>query len=212
MNRRKNKAKISLKQRFLLEQAQMIKKKINSELKSRLLGISRELEDLTIERSRIAEYIYRGNSRVAGLLEEMWEIEMFERKDAALTKEYYKKNERYLMWKKEMQGIDSAIMRNGRSEEELSRALKETKEKMREKMFPGELKKNERVYEMYKERRDKDTATSGNESEISGGGGEEEEERDWYRVLEQNEEVMDMAKKRYDIEIKLQKLDRKSVV
>ena len=106
--------KSSLKQRFLNEKALQIKADIDSQLKTELLAIQRELNDLAIERSRLAEYLQRGCSRVAGLVEEMWEIEMFERKDAVLTKEYYKKSERLRMWQKEMEGVRKSTQGNTR--------------------------------------------------------------------------------------------------
>ena len=196
-----------LKIRLLSEKLNQEKKKIHRELREELMAVERELLDLRGDRKVLKEYLKRGQSRVVGLLQEMLEIEVFENKDNKLAEEYYKKRDTLTVWEKEMKNITKNIAKNKKQDTEINTKLKEIREKIRDKLFPGEEEKTEIVYEMFKDKRDKETGQSNDGDSDSEGNSDMEgqERRDWFSLFEQNEEAIEMAKKRYEMELKLKK-------
>ena len=205
---KRRKSVFLLKEKLLVEEVRLEKGKIENEIQSEILDIEQRLKQLKEEKALLENYFRQGESRVVGLFQEMLEIEIFERKDLELQKEYFEKRKNYMIWENEQSSINKSIANKKKLEGELNQQLRETYDKMREKIFPEDEEKCEIIYEMFKEQRDKEAEQNQEGDSVTDtlSNIEDQERRDLFSILEQSEEALDLAQKRYDSESRLAKL------
>ena len=205
-----------LKERLLVEKIRLEKKRIEDDILKEMLDIEQRLKELKEERAILEDYFRRGESRVAGLFQEMLEIEIFERKDLELQKEYFDKRKNYMIWENEMNSINKSISKNRRLESEILKKLRDICDKLQDKLFPEDDEKCEIVYEMFREKRDKevDQNQEGDLITETLSDLEDQERKDWYGLLDQSEEALELARNRYENEGRLKKLaeEKKNLV
>lgn len=206
---KKKKSKVSyFKNKLLSLKIQKETDRVIYEIKTEFLDIERKLIEIKQEKISLKEYFIKGKSKCVGFIQEMFEIEIFEKKDKELTQEFKEKKNTLNIWEKEIKTVSEKIIKNTKIDQELTKKIKEIKFSIEQKLFPGDPEKIEMIYEMYREKKEKDGLSSQDtdlitdrESEIN-----PSEKKELYSLFEQNEETVEMASQIYEYEGKLKKL------
>ena len=182
------------------------KKLLKSTLKSEIEEFDRNVDWAIEERVKLKYELKMAEMKILELYKDLLEIKIFETQDNTLLTELFEQREILKTWNEKKTTNATKLKKLEKKEQTAKSELDSISQKYREKVFPNEIEKSDFVYKYYKKHY-KGNSEKENLMELDNSedlemmnSGLENEKKEWVLTVEQNDEWLELLKKKRNSE------------
>ena len=207
-NRIKNNNSIKYSKILKIEKIKLISEKnlLKKNIKLEIDEFDRNVDWAIEERVKLKYELKMAEMKILELYKDLLEIQIYENQDNSLLTELFEQREILKNWNEKKTTNATKLKKLEKKEQNAKSELDLISEKYREKVFPNEIEKSDFVYKYYKKHY-KGNSEKENLMELDNSedlemmnSGLENEKKEWVLTVEQNDEWLELLKKKRNAE------------